>query len=224
MKLSEILAAREKAKEKTAQQNLSSPTAVAPRPASTKSALKVVRTRETPNADALQYVINAQILGSGNKSYASKSDCEGDPMGKALFERRGVKNIYIMENFVTVTKDPDVDWNPLKDQVWKTIDKNVTIYQSAEKAAQAKIDVANFPALSKEDQLKAIEMVLDRSIRANLARDGGGVEVKGFEDNVVRIEYHGACGSCATSSTGTLQFIQGQLKQQLHSSLTVKPV
>jgi NFU1 iron-sulfur cluster scaffold homolog, mitochondrial len=224
MKLSEILAAREKAKEKTAQQSLSSPTAVAPRPASTKSALKVVRTRETPNDDALQYVLNAQILDHGNKSYASKSDCDGDPMGQALFERRGVKNVYVMENFVTVTKDPDVDWNPLKDQIWKTIDNNVTIYQTADKAAYANIDVTNFPGLSKEDQLKAIEMVLDRSIRANLARDGGGVEVKGFEDNVVRIEYHGACGSCATSSTGTLQFIQGQLKQQLHRDLKVKPV
>ena len=224
MKLSEILAAREKAKEKTTQQNLSSPTAVAPRPASAKSALKVVRTRETPNDDALQYVLNAQILDHGNKSYASKSDCNGDPMGTALFERRGVKNVYVMENFVTVTKDPDVDWNPLKDQIWKTIDKNVTIYQSADKAALANIDVTNFPALSQEDKLKAIEMVLDRSIRSNLARDGGGVEVKGLEDNMVSIEYHGACGSCATSTSGTLQFIQTQLKQQLHSSLKVKPV
>ena len=115
MKLSEILAAREKAKEKTTQQTLSSPSAVQPRKPSTKSALKVIRTRETPNADALQYVINAQILGHGNKSYASKSDCEDDPMGKALFERRGVKNVYVMENFVTVTKDPGVGWNPLKD-------------------------------------------------------------------------------------------------------------
>ncbi len=224
MKLSEILAARDKAKEKTTQQNLSSPTAVAPRPVSTKSALKVIRTRETPNDDALQYVLNAQILDHGNKSYASKSDCDGDPLGKALFERRGVKNVYVMENFVTVTKDPDVDWNPLKDQIWKTIDKNVTIYQAGDKAAQANIDVTKFPALSQEDKLKAIEMVLDRSIRSNLARDGGGVEVKGLEDNVVRIEYHGACGSCATSTSGTLQFIQTQLKQQLDSSLKVKPV
>ena len=224
MKLNEILAARDKAKEKTTQQNLSSPTAVAPRPVTTKSALKVIRTRETPNDDALQYVLNAQILDHGNKSYASKSDCDGDPLGKALFERRGVKNVYVMENFVTVTKDPDVDWNPLKDQIWKTIDKNVTVYQTGDKAAQANIDVTNFPALSQEDKLKAIEMVLDRSIRSNLARDGGGVEVKGLEENVVRIEYHGACGSCATSTSGTLQFIQTQLKQQLHSDLKVKPV
>jgi NFU1 iron-sulfur cluster scaffold homolog, mitochondrial len=222
MKLSEILAAREKAKEKTVAQNLGTP--LPTRPASTKSALKVVRTRETPNADALQYVINAQILDHGNKSYAKKSDCDGDKLGQSLFEMRGVKNIYIMDNFITVTKDPEIGWNPLKDQIWKTIDKQVTIYQTADKAALAKIDVTNFPALPKEDKSKAIEMVLDRSIRANLARDGGGVEVKGLEDNVVSIEYHGACGSCATSSTGTLQYIQTQFKQQLHSDLTVKPV
>ncbi|GJL77595.1 MAG: hypothetical protein NPINA01_05840 [Nitrospinaceae bacterium] len=222
MKLSEILAAREKAKEKTTAQNLGTP--IPARPASTKSALKVIRTRETPNADALQYVLNAQILDHGNKSYASKGDCDGDKLGQALFGMRGVKNVYVMENFVTVTKDPTIDWNPLKDQIWKTIDKHVTVYQTADKAALAKIDVTNFPALSQEDKLKAIEMVLDRSIRTNLAKDGGGVEVKSLENNVVRIEYHGACGTCATSSTGTLQYIQTQLKQQLHSDLSVKPV
>lgn len=222
MKLSEILAAREKAKEKTTAQNLGTP--IPARPASTKSALKVIRTRETPNCDALQYVLNAQILDHGNKSYASKADCDGDKLGQALFEMRGVKNVYVMENFVTVTKDSQVDWVPLKDQIWKTIDKHVTIYKTEDQAALAQIDVENFPALSKEDKLKAIEMVLNRSIRTNLARDGGGVEVKGLQDNVVRIEYHGACGSCATSTTGTLQYIQTQLKQQLHSDLTVKPV
>jgi NFU1 iron-sulfur cluster scaffold homolog, mitochondrial len=222
MKLSEILAAREKAKEKTVAQNLGTP--IPARPASTKSALKVVRTRETPNCDALQYVLNAQILDHGNKSYSAKADCNGDKLGQALLEMRGVKNIYVMENFITVTKNSEVDWNPLKDQIWKTIDKHVTIYQTADKAAFAEIDVTDFPALSQEDKLKAIEMVLNRSIRANLARDGGGVEVKSLKDNVVRIEYHGACGSCATSSTGTLQYIQSQFKQQLHSDLTVKPV
>ena len=222
MKLSEILAAREKAKEKTTAQSLSAPAPA--RPASTKSALKVVRTRETPNDNALQYVLNAQILDHGNKSYASKADCNGDQLGQALFEMKGVKNVYVMENFVTVTKDPSVGWNPLKDQIWKTIDKHVTVYQTGDKAAREQIDVENFPALSKEDKLKAIEMVLDRSIRTNLARDGGGVEVKGLDDNVVHIQYHGACGSCATSTTGTLKYIQDQFKQQLHSELKVKSV
>ncbi|MFQ5449793.1 MAG: NifU family protein [Nitrospinaceae bacterium] len=223
MKLSEILAAREKAKEKTAQ-GLGITSPQTPRPVAAKSVIKVIRTRTTPNSDALQYVLNAQIIDHGNKSYASKKDCDGDPMGQALFAVRGVQNVYVMENFVTVTKDPDVDWVPLKDQIWKTIDKHVAIYQTDESAPGVQIDVGNFPSLSREDKLKAIEMVLNRSIRSNLARDGGGVEVKGLEENVVHIQYHGACGSCATSTQGTLQFIQAQLKQQLHPELQVKPV
>ncbi len=145
-------------------------------------------------------------------------------MAEALFDMRGVVNVYVMQNFVTVTKDEKVDWNPLRDQVWKTIDRHVTIYQTGEKAAKIEIDVENFPALSEEDKLKAIEMVLDRSIRANLARDGGGIELKGIVDNEVSVQYHGACESCSTSSRGTLQYIQDQLKQQLHPSLKVKPV
>ncbi len=223
MKLSEILAAREKAKEKTVQGTAA--TAPAPaKPAAAKSVLKVIRTRETPNDNALQFVLNAQILDQGNKSYATKAEADGDKLGEALFEVKGVQNVYVMENFVTVTKRSDTPWGSLKDRIWKTVDKHVTIYPKEEKAARIQIDVENFPALSEEDKLKAIEMVLDRSIRSNLARDGGGVEVKGIEDTVVRIQYHGACGSCATSTSGTLQYIQTQLKQQLHSGLTVKPV
>ena len=67
-------------------------------------------------------------------------------------------------------------------------------------------------------------MVLNRSIRTNLAKDGGGVELKGIEGNEVSIHYQGACGSCPTSTSGTLKYIQGQLREQLHPELTVKSV
>ncbi len=222
MKLSEILAAREKAKQQGAQGATRVSTAP-PAPAGNK-ALKVVRTRETPNDDALQFVVNAVILDKGNRSYASKNDCEDDPMAQALFALDGVDNVYVMQNFVTVTKRPGTGWSPLKDKIWKAIDWHVTIYKVIDEVVAAEIDVTNFPNLSVEDKIKGVEMVLNRSIRTNLARDGGGVEVKGMEGNTVRIQYHGACGSCATSTTGTLKYIETQLKQQLHSDLTVQPV
>ncbi len=223
MKLSEILAAREKAKEKAIQGGGARVSTAAPQTAG-KKALKVVRTRETPNDDALQFVINAVILDTGNRSYASAEDCADDPMGQALFDLNGVDNVYVMQNFVTVTKYPETDWSPLKDKIWKAIDKHVSVYKVVDKVVAAEIDVTNFPNLSEEDKIKGVEMVLNRSIRTNLARDGGGVEVKGMEGNTVRIQYHGACGSCATSTTGTLKYIETQLQQQLHSDLTVQPV
>ncbi|MCH8156765.1 MAG: NifU family protein, partial [Nitrospinae bacterium] len=132
-----------------------------------------------------------------------------------------VETVYIMDNFITVTKEEDASWNPLKDQVWKAIDANVTLYKS-QAGVKLNVDVEKFLSLSDQEKLDAVEMVLDRSIRINLAKDGGGVEVKGIEGNVIKILYQGACGSCPTSSTGTLQYIQSQLRQQLHQDLEVK--
>ena len=220
MKISEILAIQEKLKEKAAPAKKTKPKA---RP-STKKALKVVRTKETPNPNALQFVINAVLLDNGNISFASKKEAESDKMATALFERSGVLSVFVMDNFVTVTKDEKTSWVPLKDRVWKTIEETVSLYQAEEKVQLSEVDVINFAELSNEKKLQGIEMVLNRSIRTNLAQDGGGVELKGIEGNEVSIHYQGACGSCPTSTSGTLQYIQTQIRQQLHPKLTVKSV
>jgi Fe-S cluster biogenesis protein NfuA len=220
VKISEVLAIQEKLKEKGAPAKKTKPKA---RP-STKKALKVVRTKETPNPNALQFVINAVLLDNGNISFASKKEAESDKMATALFERSGVLSVFVMDNFVTVTKDEKTSWVPLKDRVWKTIEETVSLYQAEEKVQLSEVDVINFAELSNEKKLQGIEMVLNRSIRTNLAQDGGGVELKGIEGNEVSIHYQGACGSCPTSTSGTLQYIQTQIRQQLHPELTVKSV
>ena len=220
MKISEVLAIQAKVNEKTVAKSKPKPKA---KP-NLKKALKVVRTRETPNPNALQFVINAVILDNGNISFANKEEAKDDKMAAALFEKPGIINVYVMENFITVTKDDKTSWIPLKDRVWKSIDDTATVYQSEKKVQLSGVDVVNFAKLDNEKKLQGIEMVLDRSIRTNLAKDGGGVELKGIEGNEVSIHYQGACGSCPTSTSGTLKYIQGQLREQLHPELTVKPV
>ena len=220
MKISEVLAIQAKVNEKTAAKTKPKPKA---KP-NLKKALKVLRTRDTPNPNALQFVVNAAILDNGNVSFANKEEAKDDKMAAALFEKPGILNVYVMENFITVTKDDKTSWVPLKDRVWKSIDDTVTVYQSEKKVQLSGVDVVNFAKLDNEKKLQGIEMVLDRSIRTNLAKDGGGVELKGIEGNEVSIHYQGACGSCPTSTSGTLKYIQGQLREQLHPELTVKPV
>ena len=220
MKISEVLAIQEKLNEKTTAKSKPKPKA---KP-NLKKALKVVRTRETPNPNALQFVVNAVILDHGNVSFTNNEEAKDDKMATALFEKPGVINVYAMENFITVTKDDKTSWVPLKDRVWKTIDDTVTVYQSEEKIQLSEVDVVNFAKLDNDKKLQGIEMVLNRSIRTNLAKDGGGVELKGIEGNEVSIHYQGACGSCPTSTSGTLKYIQGQLREQLHPELTVKSV
>jgi NFU1 iron-sulfur cluster scaffold homolog, mitochondrial len=220
LKISEVLAIQAKVNEKTAAKSKPKPKA---KP-NLKKALKVVRTRETPNPNALQFVVNAAILDNGNISFGNKEEAKDDKMAAALFEKPGIINVYVMENFITVTKDDKTSWIPLKDRIWKSIDDTVAVYQSEKKVQLSGVDVVNFAKLDNEKKLQGIEMVLDRSIRTNLAKDGGGVELKGIEGNEVSIHYQGACGSCPTSTSGTLKYIQGQLREQLHPELTVKPV
>ena len=220
MKISEVLAIQAKMNDKKAPAKKAKPKA---KP-NLKKALKVVRTKETPNPNALQFVINGVILDNGNISFTSKKEAEGDKMAEALFERPGVINVFVMDNFVTVTKDDKTSWVPLKDRIWKTIEETVTFYQAEGKIQLSEVDVVNFANLNNEKKLQGIEMVLNRSIRSNLAQDGGGVELKGIDGDEVSIHYQGACGSCPTSTSGTLQYIQTQLRQQLHPKLTVKSV
>lgn len=215
MKLSEFLEQQSKLKNKDGAN---------PPVATVKKPLRVLRTRSTPNPDALQFVLNAQVLGYGKKAYSSRADCNGDKLAEALFDIKGVSNVYVMDNFLTVTKEAVVDWNPLSGQVWKCIDTHVTIYPADEKDKQTEIDTANYQGLSHAERLQAIEVVLNRSIRVNLARDGGGVELKGLDGDEVSIHYQGACGSCPSSSAGTLKFIEQLLQQQLHPDLKVKSV
>jgi Fe-S cluster biogenesis protein NfuA len=172
----------------------------------------------------LQFVINGVILDNGNISFTSKEEAEGDKMAAALLDKPGVITVFVMDNFVTVTKDDKTSWVPLKDRVWKSIDDTVTVYQAEGKVVLSDVDVVNFSNLNNEKKMQGIEMVLNRSIRTNLAQDGGGVELKGIDGDEVSIHYQGACGSCPTSTSGTLQYIQTQLRQQLHPKLTVKSV
>ncbi len=185
--------------------------------------IKVIRTRETPNPNALQFVLNTQILEKGKRSYSSANEAKGDSLADALFDMDGVKNVYIMQNFVTVTKEERQGWNPLKNKIWKTIDENVSIYKSDDEES-IQIDVSDFHGLPHDKKLQAIEMILNRSIRFQLAQDGGGVDLMGLEGNEVQIHYQGACGDCPSSTTGTLQHIEKLIKQQLDSDLTVKSV
>ncbi len=229
MKLSEVLKRQEELKAKKEKPNpppLAGGKTYRPK-ANTekKSIIKVLRTRETPNIHALQFVLNAFVLENGKKNYLKKEDCQGDRLGEELLDLDPVKSVFIMDNFVTVTKEDSVEWEFIKDHVWQTIDRFAHYYKTIEKEKpDNELFKKDFTTLSEEDKLKAIEAVLDRSIRANLARDGGGVELKGIEENVILIHYQGACSSCSTSASGTLQFIEKQVKQQLDSSLTVKSV
>jgi Fe-S cluster biogenesis protein NfuA/rhodanese-related sulfurtransferase len=82
----------------------------------------------------------------------------------------------------------------------------------------------NYKALNSAERAAKVDEVLDGKVREFLARDGGGLEVMGIEDDRVVVSYQGACGSCSSSTAGTLRFIQNVLTVSLNHEIEVVPV
>lgn len=84
---------------------------------------------------------------------------------------------------------------------------------------------SGWAALSKAEKLERIEAALDGSIRNFLRADGGDVSVVDLvDDREIVIEYHGACGSCASSMGMTLMSIEHALREELGEDIRVVPV
>jgi NFU1 iron-sulfur cluster scaffold homolog, mitochondrial len=174
----------------------------------------------TPNPNARKFVLREPLSYGVSKSYENAAAAKGDPLAEALFAIPHVSNVFYVDHWITVTQDGKAHWPDLLRQLAIPIRDA----PSAQERSQELInegaghpDGASFDesALSPADQEKlgAIRQLLDEQVRPYLQGDGGDLHVLGLEDNVLKVHYQGACGSCPSSISGTLAGIEGLVRQ-----------
>ena len=86
----------------------------------------------------------------------------------------------------------------------------------------------SFDKMTIVQRIKAVDAVIDEYIRPMLVMDGGDMEIIDIKENTpyydIYIRYLGACGSCASGSTGTLYAIESTLKQKVDENIRVLPI
>lgn len=192
---------------------------------------KSLRIQPTPNPHACQFIANKMVVGSGTVGFATANEAKGDAFAEALFKIFGIENVFLKENFITVTKSPVVGWNTVVESIERAIEEHLKFYETPSVPAAAADDknpipkeftreqFSNFPDQEKE---RIVNAVFDYAIRPLLAADGGDLVLSSVKGNVVHIQYQGACGSCPSSTRGTLQYIESLLKENLHPDLKVE--
>ena len=80
-----------------------------------------VQVSSTPNEHALKFTVNQTILTSGHKTYSSLEQAAESPVAKKLFEIEGVASVFLIQDFITVTKKPEAIWLELQDKVVEAI-------------------------------------------------------------------------------------------------------
>ena len=97
---------------------LADPETKKPKPA--KKAVDVTP-EDTPNPNARKFSCSVRVVEKGSLSFASAEEAEKHPLGKAIFAVGGVKSVFAVNDFVTVTKTDDADWGKLTPKLVKAI-------------------------------------------------------------------------------------------------------
>ncbi len=75
----------------------------------------------TPNENALKFTLDCQAIESGYKTYADSGSAGESPVAKAVFAINGVAQVFLMADFVTVTKKPESQWSDLQEPIVEAI-------------------------------------------------------------------------------------------------------
>jgi Fe-S cluster biogenesis protein NfuA len=179
-----------------------------------------IQTEMTPNPATMKFLPGRAVVESGTANFTSPEEAARSPLALRLFELDGVAGVFLGNDFITVTKLSDQDWQVMKPMVLSAIMEHFT----SGEAVMAKADEAVLGE-GEDDEISAqIKELIDTRVRPAVAQDGGDIIFRGFEDGVVYLHMQGSCSGCP-SSTATLKHgIENMLRYYVPEVLEVRPV
>jgi len=172
-----------------------------------------IQTEDTPNPETLKFIPGNIILKTGTADFSSKDVASDSPLASRLFEIDGVSRVFLATDFISVTKDPQLDWNNLKPSILTGIMEHYSSGLPAINDTEKKNSESN--NTEDSETIKQIKDLLETRVRPAVAMDGGDITFCSFESGVVTLQMKGACAGCP-SSTATLKMgIENMLRHYI---------
>tara|TARA_B110000240_G_scaffold188675_1_gene227757 strand:- start:76 stop:981 length:906 start_codon:yes stop_codon:yes gene_type:complete len=192
---------------------------------STKKEAIEVYAEVTPNPSVMKFGTNKALTQTDveykNIDEASKSS----PLAQAIFTFSFVKEVFISDNYISVTKYDMVEWKEVFTEVrtfireylveGKTIIKEIPIQKE-----DSEIETTA-PVMALEGIPAQIVDILDEYIKPAVASDGGNIAFKSYDEEhkVVRVVLQGACSGCPSSTATLKNGIETLLKEMLPNQI-----
>ena len=176
----------------------------------------------TPNPSALKFVVNI-MLTKTSADFKSIDETAASPLAKVLFNFPYVKELYIHENYVSVTKYDVYEWSDI------TLELRTFIKEFLENGGQAvdedlivatpeqqKQQITNFDTLDTTSQ--KIINILEEYVKPAVAADGGNILFQSYDPVEKRVKgvMQGACNGCPSSTFTLKSGIENMLKDMLN--------
>ncbi|MCC7062448.1 MAG: NifU family protein [Planctomycetes bacterium] len=196
--------------------------------------MKVSSIQPTPNPNAFKFLVDQALAKPGQTlAYAKPEQARNDVLAQGMFAIPGVETLFFCDNFVTVSMTAQADWRGVAEQVTRLLESHIPDENAPSPVPDHGHDhhhghdhdddnpLAKLPKGGDPEVLGRINALLDDRVRPALAGDGGGLQVMGLEGKTLFIRYQGACGSCPSSTSGTLMAIQNLLQSEIDEELVV---
>jgi Fe-S cluster biogenesis protein NfuA len=167
-----------------------------------------------PNPNSLKFVANYMLVEEGaSYDFPDPESAKEAPLALELFRFDYVARVFYMSNFVTVTKNPDIEWVEVQDEIRQFITRYLQeekpILNADKEASDESIDI---DSNSLEDKIKN---VLDEYVKPAVEMDGGAIQFHSFQNGVVKLLLQGACSGCPSSTITLKSGIENLLKSMV---------
>jgi Fe-S cluster biogenesis protein NfuA len=176
----------------------------------------------TPNPSALKFVVS-RMLTKNAVEFKNIDQTASSPLAKELFKFAYVKEIFIDENYISVTKYEVNNWEEITLELRSFIkqfienggtvlDENFIQAATAEESAKTQ-DFDNLDVTSQQ-----IINILEEYVKPAVAADGGNIAFDSYNetDKTVKVILQGACSGCPSSTFTLKSGIENMLKSMLN--------
>ncbi len=173
-----------------------------------------VYTEMTPNPETMKFVTDVMLFAGHSADFADEASAKDSPLATELFGFPFVKGVFIMNNFVTITKTPDAEWT----EIIPTLREFVKNYVESDKEIIAKDfkPVANEGTQQDETAvISKIKEMLENYVKPAVEMDGGAIQFKSFHEGKVTLMLQGSCSGCPSSMITLKAGIEGLLKRMV---------
>ena len=184
-----------------------------------------IQTEATPNPNTLKFIPGRHVY-DGILEFHGAISADMSPFAQTLFKIDGVRSVMFGEDFISVSKNADIEWAHIKPEILGTIMdgfvSNVPLWVSDEKPVKSPKKYEGEAAQIVEE----IEQLLETRVRPAVAQDGGDSEFEEFDmqTGVVYLRMRGACSGCPSSTITLKNGVENMIKHYVPEVTRVEQI
>ena len=165
-----------------------------------------VQTQKTPNPNSLKFLPGKKVSEDGPYEILNKDESE-NYLIRNILSINGVTGIFLGEDFLSVNKEMEVDWENIKHIVISHINEYYS--EGNEFIISKKSNELNDSSYNEIE--RKIINILETKVRPAVANDGGDIKFKEYKNGKVKVELRGSCSGCPSSTLTLKQGVQNLL-------------